>query len=1027
MKGTFQIFKASAGSGKTYTLVLKYLELLFKSDDLNKFNKILGITFTNKAAAEMRERIVDSLISLSSNTNANLTAEIQKITSLNTFQIQQKAKEILSRILHNYSDLSVTTIDKFVQKISKAFAKELKLPTNYVVLLDQNEIVQEAIESIYSQYKKDKVLSDAIEHLIISKLNSDKKWKIDDFLVKMANEIFNETSKSHIQNIESLSLREIIKYKQSIKKYIDDIRSKVNSKGEEALKKIAENQLTESNFYYGSKGIYGFLKKAASFDKDKLNLNTYQTATLEQNRWNTPKNPDGIDNNIINYLKDTCLFVLELMNDSNYFTYYAILENIDYFIISSFISKELNRIQSEKEVIHISSFNHRINEIIKNEPIPFIYEKTGNKYKNIMIDEFQDTSPVQWENLLPLVENGISEGNLSLIVGDAKQAIYRFRGGDSKQFVELSTNSEEIENPLIAESIENINLEYNFRSNQHVVAFNNHFFDKLNERFPILDNIYTDQKQKSVKNNNNGAVILKSFEKDEYKELTFTQLLYDVNELVNVKKFSYSDITILVRNNNEALKTAAFLLNNNINVVSTDGLTLYYSNDCKILINWLKYINDAKNIDAKFEILSDLMHRNLIPFSDEYFENHDRLYGINVFSLIQLDENKVRNTTSLIQLVNDIGKCIKLLPSNSIGLLTFIDMLANFELQKNSNIGDFIDYWGQTGYKTKIESSENEDAVNILTMHKSKGLQFPVVILPFVGNTRKNNSDKIWLDFDDDNLPKLKSVMVNKSKYLLETIFKTEYLKLLESDFIDDINLLYVAFTRPETALYIYLSNENLLDRREPNDASFPTLNTIMLDFVNINSLGFENTEASYYVYGNEHFKKESKEKTKNSDENLVQPFNTIALHANFKLLPEFNSSSSEIGSLFHKVIQNSFCKSDAMVELEKLDIDHAKKEKLNHYINLLFENKLLNKWLSSKEDTYSERELLSNSKIFRPDRVIKINNSFIVLDFKTGDESEKHTDQIKQYIDILKTVENSEAEGYLIYLQNQLLLKKVS
>lgn len=1028
MSKAFQIFKASAGSGKTFTLVIKYLEIILSSQDQSKFKQILAITFTNKAAAEMKERIISFLSELAqkSEKSKQLLNILAPKLNLTDDEICKRAQQALSEILHHYSDFSVTTIDKFVQKVVRSFSKELNLPYNYVVELDQEEILNEAIQRILSKIGQNAKLTDALLKLVMNQLNSDKKWKVNELLFETGQQIFKEQNEAYIPSITNIDEEKLDGYIKYIEVYLKQKSDAIRVLAKETIDYIRKNGFDENDFFQTRSGVYKYFLNASAYENSYIGMNSYVKKAYQDEQWQS-KNPRSVlDDNTKQYLLKNLREIAAFIEDKNIYTYTSILKNVYLFKIIRELNIEVDQIQHQSEKIHISNFNKRIGEIVKNEPIPFIYERMGNKYKHLMIDEFQDTSILQWDNMLPLIENGLSEGKYSLIVGDPKQAIYRWRGGESKQFIELpypiiKENNERYQSLIYNHEL--VNLSKNYRSDKEIIEFNNLLYNYVIGIDNQIAEVFKGHEQEINEKSYGGAVVVQIIDRNDYQELIFTQLLNDIYELTNVKKFQMGDIAILVRKNADAALIAEFLLNNEINVVTTDGLQLVHNENCNAVVSWLNFLNNTNDLVAKASILFDLKDRELLLGAHNWIIDEKHLKDFDLNQVFQTENIDQLIFKPLSFVTETILRILKIYPSNDIAVMTFLDMVYQFENKNSSSIGSFLNYWNTKGFKKKIESAESNDSVQIMTIHKSKGLQFPVVLLPFIQDNRRGINSFKWFELNDEKLEDLKYVFISLNKELEYSHFSEQFLEDKFMSFIDDLCLLYVATTRPENALYIYLKSIQIEKIKKEDELAVP-LNQLLIEYLELNKSMFDKPHETTYIFGNESFTQKKTHVVIQHQSNKTETNEVFTKRLN--IIERKVDVLSEIGNVFHQIMEKCDTYSMALLEINSYQyLSENDSLFLTNYIESIFKHEQLSKWLTNKQ-AFSERDLIKNGEILRPDKVIFEADKIIVIDFKTGSESEKHVTQIKAYAEAMETIENKPTESYITYYNDGLKIVKI-
>jgi ATP-dependent exoDNAse (exonuclease V) beta subunit len=517
----FSIYNASAGSGKTYTLVKEYLKIIFSSYKNDAYRNILAITFTNKAVHEMKSRVVDSLSEFAKEKPSEKAQEmIQQIgqdINMSEENVREKAKRIIKHLIHNYAAFDILTIDKFTHKVIRSFAHDLNIPITFEVSLDSEIILTQAIDEIIAQAGVDQALTNLLIDFTLEKTDDDKSWNIAKDIFETGKLILKENNQEELSHFNQKSIADFISIKSKLTELCKNLENESKILGENAWAIIQENNIDENIFSYGT--FPNHIKQIINntLDTSKKKFNEIDEISVKKGTGSLLLERVLLE--IIPILRE----VYVIYEKKNF--YLAFIKNLTPLSLLSTLNNELAKIQKEQNVLSISEFNKLVYEQIKNQPAPFIYEKMGEKYRHFFIDEFQDTSEMQWQNLIPLIDNATSsqdnqgvKGTL-LIVGDPKQSIYRWRGGKAEQFIALSKD----ENPFNNPDKKTFYLETNYRSYSQIIEFNNQFFEIMASEFTNQDynNLY---KNNSYQKNNSkigGAVsisFLPKFIKADFEE-----------------------------------------------------------------------------------------------------------------------------------------------------------------------------------------------------------------------------------------------------------------------------------------------------------------------------------------------------------------------------------------------------------------------------------------------------------------------------------------------------------------------------
>lgn len=873
---SFTVYRSSAGSGKTYTLVKAYLRIALGSERTEAYRNILAITFTNKAANEMKERVIKAMQALGGKEpptggHAQLLVQLCSELSLPEEVLQERASKVLESLLHNYSDFSVSTIDKFIHRVVRTFAHDLDIPYNFEVELDASNLLSKAIDLLISRIGDDPQLTRALVEFTESKADDEKSWHIEADLYKFASTLLTEDGHSHLERIRTMSIEDFFTVRDELKEEIAAFEETMSSWGKEALDAIFDAGISESAFAGGSRtGIPAYFRYLEKVRADKLEPSNTLLANIEAGKWYSGK-ASATDKHAIDMLRPT---LEELFHQSvnfldeklgDYHLHVLIFRNIYALAVLNELEKIITDFKAENNLLHISEFNKRIADIVAWEPAPFIYERLGERYHHYLIDEFQDTSVLQWQNLLPLVENALSAGHFNMVVGDGKQSIYRWRGGEVEQFANLPKVFNATENPFVKDRervliqhFKEEKLNTNYRSRSEVVEFNNFFFERisqnLDERFQP---IYTDVKQEFRKDHHGGLVrvdILEPQEDQDEQEVNFARILACITEC-REDGYALNEITVLCRRNNEASLIAQFLLTKGIDVISSESLMLANSESVRFLVAFIRYLSDTANRVFQAELLiqfdrAGLLREKLHTCLARLNEESSSFSFREFISRQGFEADPAQlNRLPLYEMTEELTRRFGLNATVSPYINFFLDFVFTYSARQNDNLGEFIEKWEVKKRKLSIVIPEGIEAVQIMTIHKSKGLEFPVVIFPFANWRVKNAKNDLWIAQPGEDL-RLETALVPASKELEKTAFKGLYTEESNKSLLDNINVLYVACTRAVDRFYMLTS--------EPG--RMYNLSALFLAFLKDD--GGWNEELNYYQLGERHPHKAEKDTT---------------------------------------------------------------------------------------------------------------------------------------------------------------------
>lgn len=1040
-KNAFEIYNASAGSGKTYMLVKEYLKIILAAQRDDAYKNILAITFTNKAVEEMKTRIVSTLSEFAKdNPNekvmemlTDIATEIKK----SPIEIRDKSKRIIKNIIHNYASFDISTIDKFTHRVIRSFALDLDLPLSFEVSLDTESLLSEAVDAVIAQAGEDENLTKLLVDFTTEKADEDKSWNITWDFLQISHMLTNENHRSEISIFKDKTIAEFLKIKQRIYKICLDLESEITGAAKKVLATIAEKDIEHSSF---SGGYVPKLFVKISEGKFEINTTHYKRLENHDERYanKVPQNQkdkvDEIAFDILSSLKKVNARIGKL------FFYRAFLKNLTPLSVLNAVNQELLKLQQDQNILSISEFNTIIHNEIQNQPAPFIYEKLGDRYTHFFIDEFQDTSQMQWENLIPLIENSLSgqndygEPGSLMIVGDPKQSIYRWRGGKAEQFIQLS----EKDIPFKNSNVEVFNLETNYRSYSEIIEFNNELFKFLSGEFSEekYKNLYLHSTQKP--NNKKGGYINLSFidpknpsnEEETADELYLKTIVAIIQKAV-ANGFSYRDIVILVRKKNKGVLVAKYLTENNIPIISSETLLLANSDDVIFLTNLLEYLKNKRNNQAKAGFLYYLKTRTEIPLSihdflkqgvaiahEKDFENWLNSYGF-VFSFDEIRRKSLYETVEII-----ISTFVK--EKSNVYVQTFLDLVLEQNLKKQATIDDFLNYWKENYGKLSIPSPGG-NAIQIMTIHKSKGLEFPIVILPFADDDySRAPKDKLWVEneLEEIELPK---VLVDNGQAVekySENASKT-YIQKAQEELLDNINILYVALTRAVEQLYIL----SRIDLDKNNNPRGNTMSSFFIRYLMSKNLFL--SEKHSYEFGNN--TRVSIAKEEEEVRRIIKPVSENFDAKNIKIATRealmWNSKSQEsieFGNTVHEVLSLISSPKDIektiRIALENGLITLKQKDDIQKTINNIVFHPELAEFFNPEYKIFNERTLICQNGTLKPDKIVlKPNNQALLLDYKTGKKEEKYKYQLESYSAALQDMGFDVAQKTLIYIGEEI------
>lgn len=920
------IFKASAGSGKTHTLSKTYLDLLLKADSKTAYRNILAVTFTNKATEEMKERILRDL------------AEEGKTNP--------RAREILINLLHDYGSFSVSTIDKFFQQALRAFSRELGSSGNYQIELDKASLTKEAMDRVLDDLtEKDKDLLGWFTKQLETALDNGESFHLESSLYEMAEE-FGDVNEKFTYDKKKLT-----ELKEKCKEIVDTFH-----------KDVYENALCIDTTTWGKTAAKGLAQYSGAQTKYKDSVKAANATTLAK-------------------LAETagCEAMYALMNpQGRRWKEYRTARMVEKVIFTLGLAEEfyskLAIIEEEKGVISLDESTSLLRDIIDGSDAPFIYEKLGVRFNHFLLDEFQDTSVVQWENFKPLLANSVSEGYSNIIVGDVKQSIYRWRNSD------WNLLDKEIEENFKGK-VEVITLKENWRSTQSIVDFNNEFFTFAADNLG-LSKIYADVKQEvKVEDSQEGCVTV-DFCEDEL------EMIDGYIEQAVAAGAKMSDMAILLRTNGEGKKVAEYLLSKGYSVISDDSLDLKSSLIIRKIVSYLHSL--CNNSDSLNTYLSESLE---IDSEREYHSLLDLVDGV-IKDLSETHPDEIKGQTLFIQ--------------------SFMDDILEWTSIHGNDLRQYLKHWEES--KIAISSPNDPNAIRITTVHKSKGLAFPIVIFPFAEKVGLFKEDTLWCHLDSDaemgeSFNSIFPVVLGKSSG--DSFFSESLKNEMEMQRIDNLNIFYVCLTRARKEMHIIAKNppKSLIDgKSSPNDLS---------------QLLYLYCEQNGYTFGspyrwNEASKKEDSEIEEFDAEYETYGMNPEACSRRFVASSDAWDYFSEEGigqskrlrGIEQHALLSRIRTSDDAPEVLR-SIEPQTRELLLERISAHSE------WFSPELKTLNEVAIIDSfGNTNRPDRVLVDEEGRVtVIDFKFGEEDEKYSGQVRRYMRLFREMGYGEVSGYIWYV----------
>lgn len=1152
----FKIVSSSAGSGKTYTLTKEYLKLVLQNDNAYYFKHILAITFTKAATREMKERIMGRLELFGEGREDPMLHDIlselypealndpEGAYQLREKELRQRSKKIFLQILHDYSDFAVLTIDSFVQRVVSAFTDELGMPFSFEVEMEAGELLLMAVERLLEKAgdEASSELTDVLESFYLEAGQDGANYhSLPEALADFAKDLLNEQRYAAIVKNKDLTTKDFKQIRRQMVAATKKWEAQAVGWAQAGFQLILDSGLDEKDFSYGT--VPNYFKKHADAEKSLDEPGKRELEAFENDKGWYNKTAKGFVVENIEKIKAELIdyygFIENIRTKHGHFyhLYKQLSPHLYHLSLLNEIKEEFDRQLRENNRVHISEFNQKILEIVAEDPVPFIYERMGEKFNHILMDEFQDTSKLQFANLLPLIDNSLGYDHFNLAVGDSKQAIYRFRGGDMDQIIALhSQNLDRLyrslgTSDLTVERLENVKyhlisdeLTTNRRSAKEIIAFNNAFFKTIerlySEQFPLSKEVFAQVAQAFPPNPKTGGEVQIEFietKKETDDEENDTPLMLErtleiIRQATEQDGFAIGDISVLCRGKKEAKNIANLLKDNGYNIISEDSLSLRFSGAVNLVTAFMRVLIKPDSRLDKYEALYLFFRMILrrIPVGQDnhhikaavesqdvrafyHYVNgqlavgssqpavhssqfptthyprpttHDPL--LNPYKLLQISAyelaEKLMQTFGLFEIVAERDY-----------LFRFLDVLMEFSTKRGSHLSDFLDYWETQKDKISISSPSDPQAITVQTIHRSKGLEYPVVIIPyadweFVPSAKR---DSMWITLDpaadlsvgsfdfksfeagemieQEEIKFLQTGSVKVTKDLEKTTASVgqQYQEECEKVFVENLNLLYVAFTRPTKKLYVLAKAEKDFTKvKNPKRVSYwlwqflessteyrvvsseyrlPTEPTLQYEYQvrsNVSQLGTPNSALPT---------QNSKLKTQNSQldtffiPHIISTDRSRELRlrrlANRVFDVETFERKKDHGNKVHYALSMVRTREDVPTALLRMKteglIEPTEAEEIQKSLEKILQHPDLKGLFEVESDVLNEREILTpDGNMHRPDRVVYLSDRVVILDYKTGIPLETHNKQIKRYVNLFKEMGFERVEALLVYIE---------
>ena len=1104
MEEHLTVYRASAGSGKTFTLAVEYISLLVK--DPENYQHILAVTFTNKATQEMKMRILSQLYGIANSLQSSQQYfnKVKEKTNMPDAVIRNNARAALTLLIHRYNNFRILTIDAFFQQVLRNLAHELGQTANLRVDLNNEEITEKAVDQMIESLEKGQPVLQWISTYINNSIEDDNGWNIIGKIKTFGTNIFKDFYKAHEANLkEQLSNADDFKvYETTLRKRRNDIRKTFNSKAKSILNEIKNANLDIPSNYRS--GLYKYLTDSAiaPLTNKPLKAGVLKANESPQN-WTSSKCAKADKQQIQTLAAEVLsaqLSELIAYNNDNWNEFQSIqltLSHLSELRLLHAIADAVDNLTKDTNRFMLSNTQALLKELIADSDTPFIFERIGARLKHVMIDEFQDTSTIQWQNFQVLLANCMAqELSQNLIVGDIKQSVYRWRQGDWG----ILNN---IEKSFAHQKIRLETLDYNYRSEKRIIDFNNAFWEQCvantakevaqddAEKAKIVQKAYEDVAQKTHKTTENGFVKISLYPSKSMKEAVLEELIETIKELFNngYGGKNQSKIAILVRSKSNIQDIVNALLQsfgNEINIVSDEAFRLDASLSVNIIVSAMHLLTHPDDVLTRGKLVK-LYNQEVLkkPLTDT-----DLLVSINESNNIdtknidkkerrklateqqmaklnsQLPPEYVANRELLLGLpiVDLVDKLFMLfgldqLEGQSSYICTLYDTLNDFLKDHTADIDDFINEWENSLSSKTIQSDEIE-GIRIMTIHKSKGLEFDNVIIPFC-NWEMEKKGTLWCETKNKPAPynKLPLLPIDFSRdKLIGTVFEDDYKEEHFQNIVDNLNLLYVAFTRASKNLFVFglrqgkTTLDNIAKGTPPGNRSYAIELALrqVSEQLQGSSLSFPDDIGSeiHFEYGTLAPETHEKEHAVADNPFLIKPDKHIVSIATYPQAATFKQSNKsiefvkgedvdpsdrtryiKIGNVLHQLFSTIYTTADIPARLNELEQqgiiynDEITSAQLRTRIEDAITNPQVQEWFSKRWQLYNECTILEYNKDtnemeeHRPDRVMTDGKEFVVVDFKFGKEREEYKKQVQQYMEILIRMGHKKVSGYLWYV----------
>ena len=1070
------IYKASAGSGKTFTLSVEYIKLLIK--DPQSYRSTLAVTFTNKATEEMKLRILSQLYGIWKllPDSKSYIDKIKEDLDVTEEYMSERAGIALHNIVHNYSYFRIETIDSFFQSVLRNLARELDLTANLRIELNDYQIERNAVDELINSLDENSELLTWIMEYIRENMDDDKDWNVIGNIKRFGENIFREYYKTNSKKLNERLLEEgfFKQYTSKLRQMRNEAEVEMQNEAAQFFDALNHNGIEIDDLNNGKNGPAGYFIKI----KKGIYNNTIVTKRLQkvldegsESSWvkqKSSKETQDIVRELANSTLTPLVHHAEDVRQKNWYIYGSAvltLRHLNQLRLLNSIENKVRMMNVEQNRFLLSDTHTLLHSLIRDTDSPFIFEKIGNYLENIMIDEFQDTSTVQWQNFKVLLEECMSHGKQqgNLIVGDVKQSIYRWRSGDWRML-----NNIEREFPYLNSMLNVCSLDTNYRSSRRVITFNNAFFKRASELEYAdqksstpntsspeqLKKAYSDVAQKVPSfRDNHGYVSINLLPNEDYRQQALQKTAEAVSLLLD-SGANYSDIAILVRSNDIIQLIAEFFANElpDVKIVSDEAFRLDSSVSVNIIVNAMLWLTHPDNILAKAYIAKAYQTYVLEKSEQETNKLLATAEGIDsALPCALIDKRNDLLTMPIFELAEQIYTLFNIgnIKGEDAYLYAFYDALTDFIANNTADIDSFVEEWNDSIAEKTIQASAI-DGIRIITIHQSKGLEFEHVVIPFCDWTLEKGNT-IWCTPQVEPYNELPLIPVDFSASQMKgTIYEFDYNEEHLQNCVDNLNLLYVAFTRAASSLFV------IAQRGTPSSRSYiveQAITDIKLEGSSLDGDPSDKKAELLFSYGElEIVETKAKKKSDNIFTPEVENMNVDM--ATFSNKVEFKQSNKsrdfvadddentddddrkqlsyiKTGKILHYLFSTINTTDDIDTSLAQLEMDGFIEEsgtnikRLRDMLHKRFSNRQVADWFSSRWTLFNECTILDYDaatdtvREHRPDRVMKDEKTgeVVIVDFKFGSPRPEYVEQVNRYKALTQNMGYPNVKGYLWFV----------